>query len=81
MPRAEILARCNMSLATASAPWPTGCSASAILATFHDLMVTGTLTGVRSGSRRAAFPYRTGGVEAAMSYLAGNAEPLAQAAE
>ncbi len=48
---------------------------------FHDLMVTGTLSGVEIGLKARGIPHRSGGVEAAMSYLAGNAGPVAQAAE
>jgi alanine-glyoxylate transaminase / serine-glyoxylate transaminase / serine-pyruvate transaminase len=51
------------------------------LGDFHDLMVTGTLSGVEIGLKATGIPYRPGGVEAALSYLAGNAAPLAQAAE
>jgi len=79
--RAEILARCNMSLGNGLGPLADRVFRIGHLGDFHDLMVTGTLTGVEIGLKARGIPYRTGGVEAAMSYLAGNAEPLAQAAE
>jgi alanine-glyoxylate transaminase / serine-glyoxylate transaminase / serine-pyruvate transaminase len=50
------------------------------LGDFHDLMVTGTLSGVEIGLKACGIPHRSGGVEAATSYLAGNSGPLAEAA-
>ena len=44
-------------------------------------MVTGVLTGVEMGLRVCGVPHRSGGVEAAMDYLSGNAGSIAQAAE
>ena len=79
--RAEILARCNMSLGNGLGPLADRVFRIGHLGDFHDLMVTGTLTGVEIGLKARGIPYRAGGVEAAMSYLAGNAGPLAQAAE
>jgi alanine-glyoxylate transaminase/serine-glyoxylate transaminase/serine-pyruvate transaminase len=43
------------------------------LGDFHDLMVTGVLTGVEMGLRTCGIPHRSGGVDAAMAYLSGNA--------
>jgi alanine-glyoxylate transaminase/serine-glyoxylate transaminase/serine-pyruvate transaminase len=40
---------------------------------FNDLMLLGTLAGVEMGLGLAGVPYRRGGVDAAMEYLAGNA--------
>lgn len=37
------------------------------------LQLTGTLTGVEMGLRAAGIPHRSGGVQAAMEYLTGNA--------
>ena len=37
------------------------------------LQLTGTLTGVEMGMRIAGIPHKSGGVQAAMDYLAGNA--------
>ena len=79
--RAEILARCNMSLGSGLGPLADKVFRIGHLGDFHDLMVTGTLSGVEIGLKATGIPYRPGGVEAALSYLAGNAAPLAQAAE
>jgi alanine-glyoxylate transaminase / serine-glyoxylate transaminase / serine-pyruvate transaminase len=79
--RAEILARCNMSLGNGLGPLADKVFRIGHLGDFHDLMVTGTLSGVEIGLKARGIPYRAGGVDAAMAYLAGNAGPLAQAAE
>jgi len=48
---------------------------------FNDLMLCGTLAGVEMGLAAAGVPHRTGGVDAAMAYLASPAAPrVAQAA-
>jgi alanine-glyoxylate transaminase/serine-glyoxylate transaminase/serine-pyruvate transaminase len=47
------------------------------LGDFHDLTVTGVLSGVEMGLVARGVPHRSGGVEAAMRYLAGNAPPAA----
>lgn len=51
------------------------------LGDFHDLMVTGTLSGVEMGLAACGIPHNPGGVQVAMSYLLGNKAPLAAAAE
>lgn len=51
------------------------------LGDFHDLMVTGTLSGVEMGLASAGIPFRAGGVQVAMEYLQGNHGGLKQAAE
>ncbi len=51
------------------------------LGDFHDLMVTGTLSGVEMGLAAAGIPHKSGGVQAAMSYLQGNKGPQLAAAE
>ena len=51
------------------------------LGDFHDLMVTGTLSGVEMGLAAAGIPHRAGGVQAAMSYLQGNKASGIAAAE
>ncbi len=51
------------------------------LGDFHDLMVTGTLSGVEMGLVSAGIPHRAGGVQAAMQYLQGNKGAMAAAAE
>jgi alanine-glyoxylate transaminase/serine-glyoxylate transaminase/serine-pyruvate transaminase len=78
--RAEILARSNLSLGNGLGPLADKVFRIGHLGDFHDLMVTGTLTGVEMGLKICGIPHRQGGVEAAMSYLAGNAGPAAQAA-
>ncbi len=55
------------------------------LGDFNELMLAGTLAGVEMGLAVAGVPYRAGGVQAALDYLAGapaasGAEPLRQAA-
>ena len=42
------------------------------LGDFHDLMVTGTLSGVEMGLAKAGIPHQPGGVQVAMGYLQGN---------
>ena len=79
--RAEILDRCNMSLGNGLGPLADKVFRIGHLGDFHDLMVTGTLSGVEIGLKARGIPHRSGGVEAAMTYLAGNAGPVAQAAE
>jgi alanine-glyoxylate transaminase / serine-glyoxylate transaminase / serine-pyruvate transaminase len=78
--RAEILARCNMSLGNGLGPLADRVFRIGHLGDFHDLMVTGTLAGVEIGLKACGIPHRSGGVEAATSYLAGNSGPLAEAA-
>ncbi|WP_414474607.1 pyridoxal-phosphate-dependent aminotransferase family protein [Microvirga sp. M2] len=79
--RAEILTRFNMSLGNGLGPLADRVFRVGHLGDFHDLMVTGALTGVEMGLRVCGIPHRSGGVEAAMNYLSGNAGPAAQAAE
>jgi alanine-glyoxylate transaminase/serine-glyoxylate transaminase/serine-pyruvate transaminase len=45
---------------------------------FNELMLIGTLGGVEMGLALAGVPHRRGGVDAAMSYLAGNVRAAAQ---
>jgi alanine-glyoxylate transaminase / serine-glyoxylate transaminase / serine-pyruvate transaminase len=79
--RSEILERCNMSLGNGLGPLADRVFRIGHLGDFHDLMVTGTLTGVEIGLKACGIPHRSGGVEAAMNYLAGNTGALAAAAE
>ena len=79
--RAEILGRSNMSLGNGLGPLADKVFRIGHLGDFHDLMVTGVLTGVEMGFRACGIPHRSGGVDAAMAYLSGNAGPVAQAAE
>ena len=46
---------------------------------FNELMLCGTLAGVEMGLKLAGIPHRTGGVDAAMAYLAQT--PTAQLAQ
>jgi alanine-glyoxylate transaminase/serine-glyoxylate transaminase/serine-pyruvate transaminase len=79
--RAEILERCNLSLGNGLGPLAGKVFRIGHLGDFHDLMVTGTLSGVEMGLAVAGVPYRPGGVTAAMAYLQGNAGPVAEAAQ
>ena len=74
--RAEVLARCNMSLGNGLGPLADRVFRIGHLGDFHDLMVTGTLSGVEIGLKARGIPYRPGGVEVAVNYLAGNAGAL-----
>jgi alanine-glyoxylate transaminase / serine-glyoxylate transaminase / serine-pyruvate transaminase len=51
------------------------------LGDFHDLMVTGTLSGVEMGLAAAGIPHRAGGVQTAMTYLQGNSSSAMAAAQ
>ena len=74
--RAEILARYNMSLGSGLGRLADRVFRIGHLGDFHDLMTTGTLTGIEMGLKVAGVPHRAGGVDAAMDYLAGNAGPV-----
>jgi len=50
------------------------------LGDFNDLMLTGTLSGVEMGLRRAGVPHEAGGVQAAMDHLAAVPTPALAAA-
>ncbi len=71
--RAEILERFNMSLGNGLGPLADKVFRIGHLGDFHQLMVTGVLTGVEMGLRVCGIPHQSGGVDVAMSYLAGNA--------
>jgi alanine-glyoxylate transaminase/serine-glyoxylate transaminase/serine-pyruvate transaminase len=79
--RAEILARSNMSLGSGLGQLADRVFRIGHLGDFHELMVTGTLTGIEMGLAVCGIPHRPGGVDAAMAYLSGNARPLQDAAE
>jgi alanine-glyoxylate transaminase/serine-glyoxylate transaminase/serine-pyruvate transaminase len=79
--RTEILERFNMSLGNGLGPLAGRVFRIGHLGDFHDLMVTGVLSGVEMGLRLCGIPHRSGGVEAAMAYLSGNTGPAAKAAE
>ena len=71
--RKVILERSNMSLGNGLGPLADKVFRIGHLGDFHDLMVTGTLSGVEMGLAAAGIPHRAGGVTAAMEYLQGNA--------
>lgn len=73
--RAEILARCNMPLGNGLGQLADRVFRIGHLGDFHDLMVTGTLSGVEMGLSACGIPHRPGGVDAAMRSLAGNSRP------
>jgi len=79
--RAEILNRCNLSLGNGLGPLADKVFRIGHLGDFHDLMVTGTLSGVEMGLAATGIPFRPGGVTAAMTCLQGNAGPVAEAAQ
>ncbi|MBN8533812.1 MAG: aminotransferase class V-fold PLP-dependent enzyme [Rhizobiales bacterium] len=71
--RKIILERSNMSLGNGLGKLADRVFRIGHLGDFHDLMVTGTLSGVEMGLASARIPHKPGGVEAAMRYLQGNA--------
>ncbi|MBO1076736.1 pyridoxal-phosphate-dependent aminotransferase family protein [Roseomonas marmotae] len=71
--RATILERFNMSLGNGLGRLNDRVFRIGHLGDIGDLQVLGTLTGVEMGLRLAGVPHRSGGVQAAMDYLAGNA--------
>jgi alanine-glyoxylate transaminase/serine-glyoxylate transaminase/serine-pyruvate transaminase len=50
------------------------------LGDFNDLMLMGTLSGVEMGLELSGMPYRRGGVQAALGYLTGQDQKLAEGA-
>lgn len=79
--RKIILERANMSLGNGLGILADKVFRIGHLGDFHDLMVTGTLSGVEMGLAAAGIPHQAGGVQVAMTYLQGNAGPVAHAAE
>jgi alanine-glyoxylate transaminase/serine-glyoxylate transaminase/serine-pyruvate transaminase len=71
--RATILDRFNMSLGNGLGILKDRVFRIGHLGDIGDLQVVGTLGGVDMGLRVAGIPHRTGGVQAALDYLAGNA--------
>ena len=83
--RQVILERFNMSLGNGLGKLQGRVFRIGHLGDFNELMLAGTLAGVEMGLAVAGVPYRAGGVQAALDYLAGTpaasgAEPLRQAA-
>lgn len=79
--RKTILERSNMSLGNGLGILADKVFRIGHLGDFHDLMVTGTLSGVEMGLAACGIPHRPGGVQVAMDYLLGNRGPMAAAAE
>ncbi len=79
--RAEILARSNMSLGNGLGILADKVFRIGHIGDFHDLMVTGTLSGVEMGLAARGIPHKPGGVQAAMDYLNGNSRAATKAAE
>ena len=70
--RHVVLARFDMSLGTGLGKVAGRVFRIGHLGWFNELMLIGTLGGVEMGLALAGVPHRRGGVDAAMSYLAGN---------
>ncbi|KAB0269790.1 pyridoxal-phosphate-dependent aminotransferase family protein [Microvirga brassicacearum] len=77
--RADILGRSNMSLGNGLGPLADKVFRIGHLGDFHDLMVMGTLSGVEMGLRACGIPHQSGGLDAALRYLSGNAGPAGSA--
>jgi alanine-glyoxylate transaminase/serine-glyoxylate transaminase/serine-pyruvate transaminase len=71
--RGTILERFNMSLGNGLGQLNDRVFRIGHLGDFGDLQLTGTLSGVEMGLRAAGIPHQSGGVQAAMDYLSGNA--------
>jgi alanine-glyoxylate transaminase/serine-glyoxylate transaminase/serine-pyruvate transaminase len=71
--RASILERFNMSLGNGLGRLNDRAFRIGHLGDIGDLQLLGTLTGVEMGLRLSGVPHKSGGVQAAMDYLAGNA--------
>jgi alanine-glyoxylate transaminase/serine-glyoxylate transaminase/serine-pyruvate transaminase len=71
--RAVLLQKFNMSLGNGLGQLNDRVFRIGHLGDFSDLMLVGTLGGVEMGLRAASVPHRTGGVQAALDYLAGKA--------
>jgi alanine-glyoxylate transaminase / serine-glyoxylate transaminase / serine-pyruvate transaminase len=78
--RKIILANSNMSLGNGLGILADKVFRIGHLGDFHDLMVTGTLSGVEMGLAAAGVPYTPGGVQAAMAFMQGNKGPVKMAA-
>jgi alanine-glyoxylate transaminase/serine-glyoxylate transaminase/serine-pyruvate transaminase len=71
--RGKILERFNMSLGNGLGQLKDRVFRIGHLGDFNDLMLMGTLSGVEMGLRAAGVPHASGGVQAAIDYLSGNA--------
>lgn len=79
--RAAILEQCNLSLGNGLGPLADKVFRIGHLGDFNDAMITGTLSSIAIGLELRGIPRRSGGIEAAVAYLAGNGAPITQAAE
>lgn len=79
--RTEILERCSISLGNGLGPLADKVFRIGHLGDFNVPSVTATLAGIEIGLRAKGIPHRSGGVDAAMEFLAGNNAPVAEAAE
>jgi alanine-glyoxylate transaminase/serine-glyoxylate transaminase/serine-pyruvate transaminase len=70
--RAAILEKFNMSLGSGLGRLSDRVFRIGHLGELGDLQLIGTLGGIEMGLALAGVPYRPGGVQAAMAYLAGN---------
>src|SRR5690606_6455190 len=77
--RAEILERCSISLGNGLGPLADKVFRIGHLGDFNIPSVTATLAGIEMGLRAKGIPHRSGGVDAAMAFLAGNNAPVAAA--
>jgi alanine-glyoxylate transaminase/serine-glyoxylate transaminase/serine-pyruvate transaminase len=73
--RAEVLKRYNMSLGSGLGPLADKVFRIGHLGDFNALQIAGTLAGVQMGLAVTGVPHKSGGVEAALGYLQGNAGP------
>jgi alanine-glyoxylate transaminase/serine-glyoxylate transaminase/serine-pyruvate transaminase len=71
--RATILEKYNMSLGNGLGILKDRVFRIGHLGDFGDLQLIGTLGGVEMGLRVAGVPHKTGGTQAAIDYLSGNA--------
>ena len=71
--RATILTHYNMSLGNGLGQLKDRVFRIGHLGDFGDLQLIGTLGGVEMGLRSAGIPHKSGGVQAAIDYLSGNA--------
>ncbi|MCZ8150085.1 MAG: serine--glyoxylate aminotransferase, partial [Roseomonas sp.] len=71
--RGTILEKFNMSLGNGLGQLNDRVFRIGHLGDFGDLQLVGTLGGVEMGLRAAGIPHKSGGAQAAMEYLSGNA--------
>jgi alanine-glyoxylate transaminase / serine-glyoxylate transaminase / serine-pyruvate transaminase len=73
--RAEILARCNMSLGNGLGPLADRVFRIGHLGDFSETAVTGVITGIEMGLAARGIPHRPGAALAAQGSLLGNTGP------